>query len=160
MTLKHTTCPRCGLSGIVRTRLLHHQARSVCKVRAFRKEMEALDYAPIVTADAEKLADVVDKDLAWANQPLRRGPVAVCDEDPTQVVLGFWWPSWCDYLCRATPLVLGRDVLKVQTERVRTLLLDASALRAYKARVRVWRAQGVDPEERFHIWRDLATLHN
>jgi len=122
--------------------------------------MERLDYAPILTADAERLADAVDKDLAWAHQPLRKGPVAVADEDINATVEGYWWPSWCDYLCRATPLVLGRDVFRVQVERVRTLLLDAKALAEYRARVRVWRAQGVSPEERFHIWQDLALLQD
>lgn len=151
-------CPLCGTRAILPERLPLHQSRGACKLTVFKRQMEALDYAPALTADAQKLADAVERDLAWAHMPLRRGPVAVSDEDINATVEGVWWPAWCDYLAAARPLVHGREVFGVQVERVRTLVSNPAALRAYKDRVRLWRARGVDPEERFHLWKDFALL--
>lgn len=159
MTPPHlVTCPECA-AKVERARLAPHQRRAACRVKAWKGRMERDGYVRIDHPDALYLAVEVQDDLRWAHEPALRGPSFVDSEDPHRSVSAVWWPAWCDFLFRSPPLVVQRDVHDTQVQRIRSLVGNPRALKRYKERVRRWRLQGIDPEERFRIWPELETFY-
>jgi hypothetical protein len=122
--------------------------------------MARLDYRVIDSAIAMMLAVECQDDLLWLGEPARKGPTTVDSDDTGKTLSGVWWPAWCDFLAQTPPYVFKKDVHNVLVARVRFLSTHPEDLRAYKARVRVWLAQGVEPEERFRVQNELVVLHD